>query len=209
MGMIGGVVMEGIWFYWFAWMGWVVITFFLKKGHIRTYSSYFTLLLIITANLTMTFLGNTMSLGFLLMFVVAYMSASRLANKRLLFIFICTVILSLSFVSFYLFRLFDPVWVIFHPSFMLALILTYLTIILVKDLKERLVLFLLGVCHGDFLQYFVMKYFAFPHVVGSLAFFDITAIGLLFISVWGGLEGLTTYFNQSMTKNNKRKAGIL
>jgi hypothetical protein len=209
MEMIGGVAMEGIWFYWFAWMGWVIITFFFKKGKTRTKLSYLTLMLIITANLNVLYANNNISLGFLLMMIFGYISASRLPNRRLLYIFICTVILSLSFVSFHLFSIFDPVWVIFHPSFMLGFILTYLVLILVKNINERMVIFFLGICHGELLYGYIMKHFSFPYIFGSLSFFDLTAIGLLFISIWWGVEALSDYLNQSTTKTNKRKAGIL
>jgi hypothetical protein len=92
---------------------------------------------------------------------------------------------------------------------MLAIILTYLVLILEKSTKERFIIFLLGVSHGELLYGYLMEYFLFPLKIGSLSFFDITAIGLLFISIWCGLETVSSYLNHSTSKSSKRKAGIL
>jgi hypothetical protein len=209
MEMIGGMVMEGIWFYWLAWLGWVVVTFLAKKGKLRTWLSYSLLLFIITAHQVVLIYQSPVSIGFLFMMLCVYSYASRLPNHKLLYTFICTVILTFSFVSFHLFRMFDPVWVIFHPSFMVALILTYLVLTLIKNMRERILIFLFGLCHGEVLYSIIMERYSFPYIIGNLAFFDVVALGLLFISLWNGFELVSSSFNQSTRKTNKRKAGII
>jgi hypothetical protein len=209
MEMIGGMVLEGIWFYWLAWLGWVVVTFFVKKGRLRTGLAYSLLLFIITAHQVVSIYQSTVSIGFLFMLMSVYLYAARLPNLKLLYAFICTIILTFSFVSFHLFRMFDPVWVIFHPSFMVALILTYLVLILNKNMAERILIFLFGLCHGEVLYSVIMERYSFPYIIGNLAFFDVAALGLLFISLWNGFELVSASFNQSTRKTNKRKAGII
>ncbi len=207
--MIGGMFLEGIWFYWFAWLGWIIITFFLKKGYYRTGLASIVLLLLITAHHSFSFLNINISTGFLLLLLITYVQAARIKNIKLLYILICTFILSFAFVSFHLFRLFDPVWVIFHPAFMVAIILTYLVLLLAKNMKERFITFLFGVCHGEVLYSVIMDYFSFPYRMGSLSFFDVVALGIMLISIWHGIERLSVTINQGISKTSKRKAGTL
>lgn len=200
--------MEGIWFYWVTWMGWIVVTFFLKKGELRFKLALFILLYIISAHYVFSFHEINISLGFLILLGMSYVLVSGLPNHKLFYFFICSVILSFSYVSFFLFKLFDPVWVIINPAFMLAFILMYLVIILVKDIKTRVNLFLFGSCHGELLYGLIMNYFTFPHIVGYLSFFDAVAIGLVFMTFWYGFERISAYINQVALKSNKRRAGI-
>jgi hypothetical protein len=208
MEMIGGMVLEGIWFYWLAWLGWIVLTFFFKKGKLRTGLASCLLLIMITAHQTLSVLHTSVSIGFILLLILNYLLVTSFSYKKLLYLFVCTVIISFSYVSFYLYSIFDPVWVMFHPSFMLAFLLTYLVLLLFKVKKERYIAFLFGLSHGDLLYVFVMDYYSFPITFGNLAFFDVMAIGITFISTWNGFELLSAVLNQSTKRTNKRKAGI-
>ncbi|WP_456278528.1 YphA family membrane protein [Bacillus sp. AK128] len=201
--------MEGIWFYWFAWIGWIILTFFFKKDRLRTTLTSILLLILITAHHNIPILHTEVSLGFLVILVVNYCSIANFSYKKLAYLFIYTVILAFSYVSFHLFSIYDPVWVFFHPSFMVAIILTYLTLLLIKEKKERYILYLFGLSHGELLYGFIMDYHRFPITFGGLSFFDIFAIGATFISIWNGFELLSAALNQTLRKTNKRKAGIL
>jgi hypothetical protein len=208
MEMIGGMVLEGIWFYWLAWLGWIILTFFFKKGKLRTGLAILLLIIIITAHHNISVLHTQMSIGFLLLLVFNYLLIANFSYKKLLYLFVSTVIMAFSYVSFYLFSIYDPVWVIFHPSYMAALILTYLVLLLFKVKQERYTAFLFGLCHGELLYGLIMDYYTFPVTFGNLEFFDVFAIGATFISIWNGFENLSAVINQIARKTNKRKAGI-
>lgn len=200
--------MEGIWFYWISWISWVVVTFFLKKDRVRLQLATIILILIIAAHYIVSFNQINVSAGFIIMFIMVYMFVSVIPNQRLIYFFICTIILSFAFVSFYLFKLFDPVWVVFEPTIMLAFILIYLVFLLEKGMKNRILLFIFGSTHGELLYAAVMNHFSFPHVMGSLSFFDALAVGLLFITLLKAFERLSAYFQQHTQKTNKRREGI-
>ncbi|WP_246942230.1 hypothetical protein [Bacillus pinisoli] len=200
--------MEGIWFYWLAWIGWVILTFFWPKGKLRTVLTACLLILIITAHKNIDILQTEASIGFIFLFACNFVLIIHYSYMKLLYLFISTVIMSFSYVSFHLFKIYDPVWVMFHPSFMVAVLLTYLALLLVKNQKERYIIFLFGLCQGELLYGIIMDYFSFPVIFGALSFFDIAAIGLTCISCWNGFEKLSAAINQSIKKTNKRKAGI-
>ncbi len=201
--------LDGIWFYWFAWMGWIIITFHLQKGKLRSRLAIAVLVLISSAHINFLVYKMYVSVGFVFLLFLLYFEAARLKNMKLLYILICTFILTFAYVSFQLFRIFDPVWIIFHPVLMVTFILTYLVLILVKGMKERLLTFLFGICHGEILNSVIMQYFKFPYNLGDLLFFDVVAIGLVLISLWFGIERFSSSINLSLIKTNKRKAGTL
>ncbi|MBM6619880.1 YphA family membrane protein [Bacillus suaedaesalsae] len=201
--------MEGIWFYWFTWIGWIIVTFFHKKNSTRTYLTILFLFLIITADISWVFINFEITLGYITLFISAFIYSSKIPNKKLPYLLICTLILTMAYVCFYLFSLFDPVWVLFNPKFMLGALLTYIVLLLMKEKELRFLTFAFGVCYGELVHFCIMKYYSFPYILGSLSFFDVAALGLLFISSWNGLEIVTSHFNHSMNKTNKRKAGIL
>ncbi|KAA0550278.1 hypothetical protein FZW96_02770 [Bacillus sp. BGMRC 2118] len=202
--------MEGIWFYWFSWMGWIIVTFLLKKNRTRTIIAFILLFLIITANISgVVFHYFEVSLGYLILFISTFIFSSKLPNKKLPYLIICTMIISMAYVCFYLFSLFDPVWILFNPTFMLGTLLTYIVLLLQKEKGMRMLTFSFGVCYGEFVHFCVMKYHSFPYTLGGLSFFDVTAIGIVLISCWNTFETVSSHFNQSLNKVNKRKAGIL
>ncbi|MFZ3588634.1 YphA family membrane protein [Bacillus sp. DJP31] len=201
--------MEGISFYWFAWMGWIIITFFMKKGKLRTRLASLVLILLITAHHHSSFSKIEVSYGFIVLLLITYIQVAYMKNSKLLYILICTFILTFAYVSFQLFRLFDPIWVIFQPSFMVAFILIYLVLLLAKSRKERIIMFLFGVSHGEILYGVIMDYFRFPYSMGNLSFFDVVVFGIILLFMWDGIERLSAMFNQGISKTSKRKAGIL
>lgn len=200
--------MEGILFYWFSWIGWVVVTFFFKKNVNRDFFAFLFLVLIITADFSVILYGTEFSIGFILLYLSAFMYSSNIPNKKLPYLIICNMILSMSYVIFYLFSIFDPVWLLFNPTFMLGGLLTYIVLLLVKEKEMRIMTLVFGVCTGELVLLLIMDYFSFPYMLGNITFFDVVALGFLLVSSWNGIEIIISYFNHSVIKSNKRKAGI-
>ncbi|MFD1738569.1 hypothetical protein ACFSCX_18765 [Bacillus salitolerans] len=199
--------MEGIWFYWIGWIGWVITTFIVGKGKVRTQVAILILVLLSFAHMKISILSHEISIGFLILLFVSYMMSAKLNNITLLYISICTIILGLAYVTFYLFSLFDPVWIVFNPTFMVSFILTYLVLLLTKQSLKRYIIFIIGICHGEVLYRVILSKIQFTQTIGTLLFFDIVAIGIFMISLWNGLELLSTYFNQLQQKQARERLG--
>jgi hypothetical protein len=207
MEMIGGTELEGLWFYWVGWIVWVITTFFMKKGKMRNWLAFLVLMLLNTAHLNLNIMSQEVTIGFLLLICLSYIASARLKVKTLVYIVICTIILCLAYVSFHLFSLYDPVWVVFNPKLMVGILLTYLVIILTRDLGNRFLLFTIGACHGEVVYQIILSTYQFPYTIGSLSFFDIVAVGIVLISLWSGLEIISSYFNHLQQKQAGERLG--
>jgi hypothetical protein len=198
---------DGIYFYWFAWMLWVIYTFLMKKDKVRTLFAVI-LLILITLSVYETTIGSfQLTLSYLFILFMAFYFAALRNRWQLVYMLIGSMIVTLAYASFQLFALFDPVWVFLNRTWMLAVILTIITILLHGDFYSRLLCFVIGSCQGDFLYAVILKRFSFPYVIGSLAFFDMILISWLLMFGWFVLENMSAYvdlFAQKGVKETKQ-----
>ncbi|MBA2870159.1 hypothetical protein HNQ85_000417 [Anoxybacillus calidus] len=199
--------MDGIYFYWFSWMLWVIYTFLMKKDKVRTLFAV-TLLILITISIYETTIGSfQLTLSYIFILFMACYFAARRNRWQLIYMLISSIIVTLAYVSFQLFALFDPVWVFLNQTWMLAVILTIITIMLYGDFYSRLLCFIIGACQGDFLYAVILKRFSFSYVIGSLAFFDMLLISWSLMFGWFVLENASAYvdlFAQKGVKETKQ-----
>lgn len=198
----GGDMMEGIYFYWFLWIGWVYSTFIMAKSNLRTAISFVILLLIITGNYTLQLADYSVRVNFLLLFFISLILMSKSKGFVLLYHFLCSFIISIGFVVFHLFELFDPVWLIIDQKWMLGIILLYLVLMLVKGLYYRISIGIISICNGEILYSFIMNKFSFPVEVGDFSFLDQWAIFMVLIVLWSLVEKTALYFEGNFQKGN-------
>jgi len=199
--------MEGIFFYWIAWMVWVYSTFMLKKSNFRLSVSIIVLVLIIVSPYSI-YLGifeiNVTIIAFLIICSALLVKKTTIQKVYLL---VCTLTITIAYVSFLLFELFDPVWLFIDRKWMLAFILVYLASMLIKDRKIRVICVVLGASQGELLYGFILSHFRFEYVIGSMSYLDITAITSAVIVLWLGVENLAQYFDLYFNKTSKEKQG--
>lgn len=180
--------MEGIYFYWFFWIAWIYTTFLLEKTEKRILISLVILLLIIFSNKHINVNDLLVNTTTLLCLLVGYLLVSRKKTGTLLYYLSVSLILTSSYVTFRLFQLYDPVWVMFHPTMKLALILLILIIILIREQSIRIGLLFLGVAQGEIVYTLFLNKIVPQPVLGQLESLDIIAITAGISFLWFGFE---------------------
>jgi hypothetical protein len=198
--------LDGSVFYWICWCFWTFLTFVVNKQNpYRLRLSAFILSLIILANYHFTLIGFDFYAGGLLLLLAAYAFTYREKNKTIMYFFICSFIVSIAYVTFHLFEIFDPVWVIFNKDWMMGILICYLSILLQKGLKGRLLMVASGTMQGEFLYAYILRKFDFPYSAGTLTYLDAFAIITILLVGWSCLENAGIYFENNFTLNQKSK----
>jgi hydrogenase maturation factor len=91
-------------------------------------------------------------------------------------------------VTFHLFEIFDPIWIIFKKEWMMGITLWYLAILLQKTLKGRLLIVFAGAMQGEILYAFILNKFQFPYLIGTFAYFDVCSLTAVMLTGWSLLE---------------------
>ncbi|GLB58006.1 YphA family membrane protein [Cytobacillus sp. NCCP-133] len=198
--------MEGLIFYWFSWMAWIAATFFMEReSNNRFKFSAWLLVVIILSPYTISIYGVELSLAGVLLLGTLYTFTGRLKKRQKVYFLFCTFIMMLSYVSFHLFELFDPVWVIFPRKWMLAFLLFYMAVILHKKRHLRFVIMMLGAIQGEVLYALILRQYSFPYVIGSLAFLDIMSLSAAISAVWGAIQWSASYFETNFKQFEREK----
>jgi hypothetical protein len=207
MGIMGGGDMEGVLFYWISWMAWVCSTFLMKKNKERLFLS---ILFLVTIILSPYYVGvgdiKINNSIFPILFFCAK-EISKRPKKQVFYMLICILTISLAYCSFLMFELYDPVWLFFNRNLMLGAALIYVTLMLLKDFRLRLVGLLVGAIQGDILYGIIINNVNFSYEIGSFVFLDVIAISFCFIFVWSSLELLLHHVDVLVQKNTKEKHG--
>ncbi|HHW35957.1 MAG TPA: hypothetical protein GXX18_01430 [Bacillales bacterium] len=197
--------MEGIFFYWFGWIGWIITTFFMKKSKVRTAVSFILLLLIIAGDHTYHLTGYSVHAPFILIFLFSLVFMTKTKGFMQLYYLICSLIISIGYVCFCLFELFDPIWLFFDRKWMLSFVILYLILMLVKDPTHRLAVVLIGICNGELLYSMILTKFFGEIEIGNFVFLDALAFTIFFILIWNSLEKIAQFFEANIHKGKARR----
>jgi hypothetical protein len=200
---------DGLMFYWISWCYWIFLTFILNKQNpYRLRLSAFMLTLIILANYHFTLLGFDLYIGGLFLLFISYASTYKEKIKTITYFFICSFIVTIAYVAFHLFEISDPVWIIFNKDWMMGIFICYLSILLQKKLKDRLLMVASGTMQGEILYSYILKKFDFPYSVGTLSYLDAFALASILLVGWSILENAGFYFenNFSLSQKGKQKS---
>lgn len=209
MVMIGGSDMEGILFYWLFWLFWILSTFFAdKRKSERLKVSVWLLIAIILSLQTISINGYEISMTSLFMILTTYISISRLKTIQITYYIVSATIVMLAYTSFLLFELYDPVWVVFDREWLLAVVLTYVTVVIQGSFQKRVTTMLIGVIHGELLFAFILKQNSLLYFVGAFATLDIISLTIAMILAWSGFEKLTALFENHINHLEREKQKI-
>ncbi|WP_420491551.1 YphA family membrane protein [Neobacillus drentensis] len=182
-------------FYWIYWTFWVYLTFMMEKQNpYRLKLSAIVLIIIIFSNYHF-FIGSMeiYSSGLLLL-IFSYLFLGQEKLGALLYLFIGALIVSIAYVTFHLFEIFDPVWIIFKKEWMMGIVIGYLAILLQKNLKGRLLIVICGTMQGEFLYAFILSKYDFPYPIGAFAYLDACSLIAALLSAWSILENSGAFF---------------
>lgn len=205
MEMIGGSGVEGFSFYWLFWMFWTMSTFFMRKSARRWKLSMWLLVAIILSLNSVKLFHIEISMTCLFMLFTAYMMIAKEKKKVMCFIIISSFIVMLAYVSFHLFELVDPVWLMIDRKWMLSILLTYLVVILHNGFYQRMVALLCGMVHGDVVYSLVILKYSLRYEIGTLSFLDVVAISTVFILILEGIKKVSAFFDQHFNQLTREK----
>ena len=182
-------------FYWICWSFWVYLTFIQnKKSPNRLKLSAIILILVFVSDFQFTVGSFDIKAGGLFLLIASYVFLSQEKRGTIIYYFICSLIVSIAYVTFHLFEIFDPIWIIFKKEWMMAIILGYLVILLQKTLKGRLLIIMIGTMQGEFLYAFILNKFPFPYPIGAFEYLDVCALIVVLLVGWSFLENSGSIF---------------
>lgn len=200
--------MEGLYFYGFTWALWIISTFLIRKtSNLRLPLAIILLFILILSPYTFQFGNYTISYVSFFMLLVIFLIVGTFKVKKLLYFFITTLIMSVGYVTFLLFELFDPIWIIFKRELMLSFMVAYLSVLLQKKVLGRIFIIIVGGVYGDILFSIILFPFSFPYDIGSLRFLDVCSIAVMMLFSWEGLKITISYMEnlyQSLEKEKQK-----
>lgn len=198
--------MEGILFYFAAWSFWIISTFFLNKNsRYRLKSSFCILLMIILKPYHIELLDITFNLAAIFLYIFILTQVIQFNRRTHFYLTVSSFIVMLAYVSFQLFELYDPVWVMFKREWMLAIGLVYLSVLLHSDKKLRLFVIIIGILQGEFLFSLILRKLNFSYTIGTGMFFDALASAGLLLFFWSVMEIGIVNFENFMSHQGKGK----
>jgi hydrogenase maturation factor len=192
--------MEGNMFYWISWMYWVLLTFILdKQWPYRRRLSASILVIIILSTLHFKVSDFDIYVSSIVLLMAAYFLISREKRTSIFYILVCSFIITISYVTFHLFEIFDPIWVIFKADWMIAICITILSLLLQNKLKGRLLIAISGTMQGEILYAYILNKYSFPYVIGSFDYLDVCFLISALLVGWSCLENAGSYFGNHVS----------
>lgn len=198
-------------------VGWIIIllvslvgldcdNFFYPKTHPdRLMVSAWILVVILLSTTTLHVVVFEMSAAGLFIILTTYLYAATLQTKRLLYFFLSSFILMLTTVCFLLFELFDPIWVWLEREWLLAILVTTITVLLQSDKKQRILVMLLGMIQGELFYSLILMKYSFLYPVATLYSLDAVASASAILMAWNGFELMAKYFEKYLHSTEKEK----
>jgi hypothetical protein len=186
---------EGSMFYWILWVFWIYVTFFMNKQNLyRSKLGSVILVLIILSNVHFKVMRFEFYASGLFILLLSYIILGKKKLGSLLYAFICSFIVTIAYVTFNLFVIYDPVWVIFQKEWMMGICFSCLAIFLQTSLKDRLLIIVSGTMQGEILYAFYLSKFEFSYPIGTIAYLDVFSLITILLVSWSILENAGTFF---------------
>jgi hypothetical protein len=172
--------MEGLFFLWLMWAGWIISTFMLEKKHYwRLRCSAAALIFIISFPYGISLSGFQTGVTAVLIFLSTMMFIKEFPLSEKLYLFLCSFIIAMSYSSFTLLSVYDPIILIVDKRIMTAAIILVLSILMYGGMKfsqKRIIAMLVGMITGEFLTGTVFMQTNLPYQIGSHLFLDMLSI---------------------------------
>jgi hypothetical protein len=198
--------LEGAVFYWTFWLYWVYLTFFMRKNHAYRLRLAVMVLLAIIFSTSHFIIGpfDIYASGLLLL-LFSYIILSQDKRGTIFYLCICSLIISIAYVTIQLFEIFDPIWMILNREWMMGIVISYLSLLLKKSLKGRLLIVVSGLVQGEFLYAYILQTLHLPYQIGTLAFLDVCSIIVAIVTGWWFLENAGAILQQHFHFTEKAK----
>ncbi|WP_216829266.1 YphA family membrane protein [Alkalihalobacterium elongatum] len=193
--------MEGILFIWLIWICWIICTFYFKKSKKRTWFSFWLLVVIILFNKTFSTAMYEISLGYLTISILCYWFIAKNKSIMIIYMLFISTILTFLYAGLHLVELYDPVmFLIVDKIWVISIIGAIITLVLTKDLQQRLVISLSGLIQGELLFKKFLSTIYGIQTIGEASFFDIIALCFVFIIGWHVFEQFCEFMGHYVRK---------
>ena len=199
--------MEGIFYYWMMWLAWIITTFFMKKQKIRTKLTIFLLVNIWISELYWVIGHFHVRVSLLLFLGVGYYLSVKKNNNKSLSYYLIILTLTFAYASILLFHIYDPVWFLFDYRLIVSITVSVLAIYLGKHIVQKYAIYILSVCQGELIYWFILGKFHRGLIIGTAAFLDMVVIGCAIIYLWTTIQQIIFLLEQTLEKPAKEKQG--
>ena len=139
------------------------------------------------------------------MLIMSYLSLYKTKKMKMFYYFVCSLTVTIAYSAFRLFEIFDPAWLIFDKKLMMGIFMGYLTVLLQKTLRGKMIIMISGTMQGEILfAYFLNKYH-FPYPIGSFEYLDVFALTMALLIGWSCLETASLFFEKYIHSGQKNK----
>lgn len=198
--------MEGAIFYWVFWLFWVILTFFVSKQNPYRVRLAAMVLIVIICSASKISIGNTdiiLSGAIVLLFAYSFLGQEK--GRTIGYSLICSLIVSIAYVTFQLFEIFDPIWILFNRDLMMGIVIGYVVLLLQKTLKGRLLIAVCGTMQGEFLYGYIVSNFQFPYQIGGYSYLDVCSLVAVLLAAWSLLEAAGPFLQSHFQFPNRGK----
>ena len=197
--------MEGIFFFWFAWIGWVWTVFMMDRSTLRTRLSVYLLMLMIASPYELPAGRFSINASALILICGYIIETSHLKKREFLHVFTASFIVMLGYMSFLLFELFDPVWLIFDRQWLIPLCVFTLAALIEKEPLRIYASIAGGMLQGEFVFSFVIDRISSSYTVASYHFLDVLSGAILLAGIWAGIQQLAASAGRHVNQGRGRQ----
>ncbi|CAG9623598.1 YphA family membrane protein [Sutcliffiella rhizosphaerae] len=198
---------EAMYFYFLSWVCWIIVTFMMQKSALRTFSSIVLLLIIIGSTSNFSIFSFEVSGSFIVLIIAAIILLVKTLKENYFLHYFSITTISLAYVCFIIYEIFDPVWILINRTWILAFIMVYLTLLLFKKRDERFVFMLCGLIQGELLNSFVLNSVFSYSVMGEISFLAVLFLASAGLGVWLLFATITVHLDSVIQKRVKERQG--
>jgi len=188
--------LEDLLFYWFSWILWVIVTFFFKKTRARFYLAVWILIVMIVKPLTIPGIQGDISLAYIFLTLGAMIWIGQTIKWHHFLSMITMTSLAFLYAALQLSYWFSPVIFLIHETWLVAVIMVFVTLLVVSKPHNRVPWLIVACCIGNFWQAVVVSPLTSGLHLGFNHFFnDVSAMVILLVA-WHVVERLIYEFSK-------------
>jgi hypothetical protein len=150
-------------------------------------------------------MGNEIYASGVFLLAISYYLIGRQKPGAIIYFFICSFIVTIAYVTFHLFEIFDPIWIVFKKEWMMGIGFTILALLLQKNLLGRLLIIISGTMQGEILYAYILSRYPFPYTISSPAYLDVCFLISALLVGWCSLENAGSFFGNHVNLFGKVK----
>ncbi|MEH6943853.1 YphA family membrane protein [Bacillus sp. JJ722] len=191
----------------FIWGSWILLTVFVFFLYHKINSSIVAHLLIILFLSQFYISINPITLNgaviYLMIIVCRYIGCLTFKNQ--FHVMLASFIVALCQGSYYFFLTLEPLWFSWIPMWGSSILLLYISILLLKDNRQRMMALIMGMIISDLLLFIVYYRTGLSYELFSLSWLDHIAVVALVLLIWYTIESIGNYLFDDSKHYHKKE----